>query len=59
MKTDTDTLDLLPFAIIVGGAITIMVIYFMDAVVGARAVEAGLQQCVVENKTVWQKECGK
>ena len=65
MKTDTDILDSLPFALIVVGAITIMVIYFIsavvgaDAVVGAKAVEAGLQQCVVENKTVWQKECGK
>lgn len=57
MKDDIDIFDLLSFALIVGGAITIVI--FMTAVVDVRAIEAGLQQCVVENRTVWQKECGK
>lgn len=59
MKKETDTLDLMPFVLIVSVVILVLCMYFMNLVKDARAIAAGLQQCVVENRTIWQKECSK
>ena len=59
MKSDFDILDTLPLVAIVVGGIVIMCLNFFEALTQAAAMRSGLQQCVVAEKIVWQKECGK
>ena len=59
MKDGAEILELVPIVAIVALAVAGIFNIIVDAAVSADAIKAGLQQCVVENKTVWQKECGK
>jgi len=40
-------------------SITLIIIIVINNIVGISAVNKGLQQCVVNNKVIWQKECKK
>ena len=59
MNKDIDVSDILLFTIIIAAFALFVLGIITNSVEDIRAIEAGLQQCVVENKTVWQKECGK
>lgn len=59
MKDGTEILDLAPIVAIVALAVAGIYNIAVDAAVSVDAIKAGLQQCVIENKTVWQKECSK
>lgn len=43
----------------VAALIAVPSIYYNEASRDIKMAEAGLQQCVVDEKVVWQKECGK
>lgn len=43
--------------VLIAAFIAIMAIDRNESLVIVESAKAGLQQCVVEHKTVWQKEC--
>ena len=57
MNKDIDVSDILLFTIIIAAFALFVLGIITNSVEDIRAIEAGLQQCVVENRTVWQKEC--
>ena len=59
VKDGNEILELVPIVAIVALAVAGILSIIVNSAVSADAIKAGLQQCVVENKTVWQKECGK
>jgi len=59
MKDGTEILQLVPIVAIVAFAVAGIFNIIVDASISSEAIKAGLQQCVIENKTVWQKECSK
>ena len=59
MKDGTEILKLVPIVAIGALAAYGFFTLIADAALNADAIKAGLQQCVIENKTVWQKECSK
>ena len=60
MKDDTALYTMLPLAAMVAlVAVTIISWVAIDADRDVKAINAGLQQCVVGTSRVWQKECGK
>lgn len=59
MKDGTEILQLVPIVAIVAFAVAGIFNIIVDASISQSAIKAGLQQCVIENKTVWQKECSK
>jgi hypothetical protein len=59
MKDGNEILELVPIVGIVALAVAGIFNILLDASISSEAIAAGLQQCVVDNKTVWQKECRK
>ena len=59
MKDGSDELYLALIVAVVAFAVAGIFNIIVDASISSEAIKAGLQQCVIENKTVWQKECSK
>ena len=59
MKDGSDELYLALIVAVVAFAVAGIFNIIVDASISQSAIKAGLQQCVIENKTVWQKECSK